>query len=107
MRGGDYVLYLDDDNILEENCLEIMVNGFSSEEVGYVICPIKYGNTIMNPRPGFKHREVDLLNYMVRRKLIENVWGQNRHIAADYYLIDNIRQLAEGNYLEDIIGHHR
>jgi glycosyltransferase involved in cell wall biosynthesis len=104
---GEYILYLDDDNILYKNSLSIMLSGFTSEEVGFVVCPIKYVDTVKDPGKEFKYREIDLLNYMVRRKLVERVWGQCVHAIADYILIDKIRKIAEGNYLTEIIGHHR
>ena len=104
---GEYVLYLDDDNIIDNNCLATMTSGFTSDDIGYVICPIRYGNIIKNPRPGFRYREIDLLNYMVRRKLVERVWGQRVHAISDYLMIDAIRKLSRGVYLEEFIGHHR
>lgn len=104
---GEYVLYLDDDNIIYENCLRTMFGGFTSDEIGYVICPIKYVDTIKNPKEGFVYREIDLLNYMVKRKLVERVWGQCVHASADYILIDKIRTISKGIYLEEYIGDHR
>lgn len=104
---GEYVLFLDDDNIIYPKCLEIMVQGFSRADIGYVICPIHYGSTIKDPKLGFQYREIDLLNYMVRRKLIEKTWGQPVHGIADYLLIKKISEISSGNYLNEIIGHHR
>lgn len=105
---GEFVLYLDDDNIIYEDCLKIMTQGFTSEEIGYVVCPIHYGNGIKAPKHPLRHREVDLLNYMVRRSLVVKVWGQPVHGSADFFLIDKISRLSKGNYLNDaIVGHHR
>jgi len=64
-------------------------------------------NTIKNPQKGFVYREIDLLNYMVRRRLVEKVWGQCVHAIADYILIDEIRAISKGNYIEEYIGDHR
>lgn len=104
---GEYILYLDDDNIIYENCLRTMISGFTSAEIGYVICPINYVDTIKYPKEGFKYREIDLLNYMVRRKLVEKVWGQCVHAIADYMLIDKVRSISKGNYMGEYIGDHR
>src|SRR5688572_3726442 len=41
---GEFVLYFDDDNIIYPHCLETMVRGFSSDDIGYVICPIRFGD---------------------------------------------------------------
>jgi glycosyltransferase involved in cell wall biosynthesis len=104
---GEFVLYLDDDNVIYPNCLETMVSGFDSEEVGFVISAIHYGDTIKAPQPGFAYREIDLLNYMVRRRLVERVGGQRVHASADYLLIRDIVAISNGKYLQQLIGHHR
>jgi cellulose synthase/poly-beta-1,6-N-acetylglucosamine synthase-like glycosyltransferase len=105
--SGEFVLYLDDDNIIYPNCLETMVAGFSGPDVGYVVCPIHYGTGVMRPTPLFKHEEIDLLNYMVRRPLVERVWGQSFRQSADYYLVRDVSRIAKGVFLETLIGHHR
>ena len=104
---GEFVLYLDDDNLIFQNCLKVMVNGFCSEEIGYVVCPILYRGNIMKPQFPFKWGQIDLLNYMIRRKLIETVWGQGLHFAADFFLISEVTKISKGNYLDECIGHHR
>jgi glycosyltransferase involved in cell wall biosynthesis len=104
---GEFVLYLDDDNVIYPDCLRVMVNGFTSDDVGYVVSPIRYGEGEMRPAPGFTHEEVDLLNYMVRRRLVERVWGQNVRYAADYFLIRAIARVSQGVFLDEVIGHHR
>jgi cellulose synthase/poly-beta-1,6-N-acetylglucosamine synthase-like glycosyltransferase len=105
---GELVLFLDDDNVLYPNCLETMVRAFSSPEIGYVVCPVRFGESgILAPRPSFGAAEIDLLNYMVRRPLVERVWGQGARHAADFVLIDRIRRLSQGRFVDVIIGHHR
>lgn len=105
---GEFVIYLDDDNVLEPSALASMVSGFHSDEIGYVVCPIRYGETgIKRPALPFKVREVDLLNYMVRRSLVERVWGQCVHGVADFYLIDAVSRMSKGNFLDVVVGHHR
>lgn len=104
---GEFIIYLDDDNIIYDNCLSSMVGQFTSDNIGYVIGPILYGNNIMSPKYPFRWGKIDLLNYMVRRKLVEKLWGQNVHMSADFYLIDRISKVSMGNYVDNIIGHHR
>jgi glycosyltransferase involved in cell wall biosynthesis len=104
---GEFVLYLDDDNIIYPHCLQTMVAGFDSEQIGFVVSPIHYGDTIKDPQPGFAYREIDLLNYMVRRRLVEKVGGQRVHAIADYLLIRDIAAISKGNFLKELIGHHR
>jgi glycosyltransferase involved in cell wall biosynthesis len=102
---GEYILYLDDDNIIYRECLSAMIAGFVDDSTGHVIAPIQYGDIIMSPTPPFRFGEIDLLNYMVRRPLVERVWGQNRHFGGDYYLIDRISRISSGNLIDQIIGH--
>ena len=55
--SGEYVLFLDDDNIIYRNYIEKMINGFVDEGIGYVICRIRYdGKGILDPRPPFRER---------------------------------------------------
>lgn len=104
---GELMIFLDDDNIIYPHCLQTMVQGFGSPSVGYVVCPIRYGDTVKRPGPGFRYREIDLLNYMVRRTLVETVWGQRVHANADYLLIRDIARVSDGVYMDEFIGHHR
>jgi glycosyltransferase involved in cell wall biosynthesis len=105
---GEFVLFVDDDNVIYPNCLETMVRGFSSPEIGYVVCPVRYGEDwILAPTPEFRVGEIDLLNYMARRRLVERVWGQGLRHWADFRVIDRIRRLSPGRFVDVIIGHHR
>src|SRR5688572_17516758 len=105
---GEFVLYFDDDNIIFPHCLETMARGFISDDIGYVICPIQYGDkrrgaqdvvVVKHPKPGFRHREIDQLNYMIRRPLVERAWGLRFHGAADFLLINRVAGLSRGTYL--------
>lgn len=98
---------MDDDNIIYNECLSHMVNSFTSKKIGYVIAPILYGDAILYPNFPFRFGNVDLLNYMVRRKLVEKIWGQNMHGCADLFLIQKISAISRGNNISKIIGHHR
>lgn len=106
---GEFILYLDDDNIIFENCLATMVYSFTSNDIGYVIAPIFYGKekNIMSPRYPFKFGEIDLLNYIVRRELVIKIGGQGMHGCADLFLIQKIANISKGNYIDAIIGYHR
>lgn len=105
--SGEFILYLDDDNIIYPACLETMVGGFVGDHVGYVVCPIRYGDSVKHPPRDFRYREIDLLNYMVRRRLVVACWGQSVHANADYLLIKHISRLSQGVFLDDLVGHHR
>lgn len=105
---GEFVLYLDDDNVVEPHCLATMTAGFESDRIGYVVCPVRYGESgIMAPKPDFKVQEIDTLNFMIRRDLVEKTWGWGPRYSADYRLIKKVSGMAPGTFLDVVIGHHR
>ncbi len=105
--SGEYVLYLDDDNVIFKDALKHMIEGFTSDDIDYVIAPIQYGERVMKPTFDFKHGDIDLLNYMLRRKTVIKIGGQNVHNSADFFLISEVRKISKGNIIDKIIGHHR
>jgi glycosyltransferase involved in cell wall biosynthesis len=105
--SGEYVLYLDDDNILYPDALKELVAGFQSQDIGYVLAPIRYGEEILDPPYPFEYEKMDALNYMVRRDLVHQIRGQNRHYCADLHLIRKISEVSKGNRINTVIGHHR
>ena len=46
---GEFVLYLDDDNVLYPDALAVMVKGFTAPDIGYVVCPIRYRARVLRP----------------------------------------------------------
>lgn len=104
---GEFILYLDDDNILFRDCLKKMITGFHNEEIGYVLAPILYGKNKLYPKYPFELGKIDLLNYMVRRRLIEKANGQDRYDCADLHLIQTIDKIAKGSSISDLVAHHR
>jgi len=105
---GEFTLFLDDDNVIFPHCLATMVEGFTSNAIGFVLSSIKYGDDrIMAPSLSFQFKEIDLLNFMIRRRLVERIWGMTRHHAGDFVMIDRVRRLSRGRVLIDLIGHHR
>lgn len=74
-----------------------MVSSFTTNDIGYVIAPIFYGKekNIMSPRYPFKFGEIDLLNYMVRRELVNKIGGQGMHGCADLFLIQEIAKFQK------------
>ncbi len=106
---GEFVMYLDDDNVIYPHCLATMVKGFEREGAGFVVGAIHYGaeRRVMTPTPAFKVQQIDTLSFMVRRELVEKVRGYGSNYSADYGFINKIARIARGNFLTDIIGHHR
>jgi glycosyltransferase involved in cell wall biosynthesis len=105
---GEFILYLDDDNVIYPHCLATMVGGFAPE-TGYVVCGIHYGpeRKVLQPEPGFRVQQIDTLNFMVRRELVERVGGYGANYSADFGLISRVASMARGNFLGGVVGHHR
>ncbi|WP_313772480.1 glycosyltransferase family A protein [Candidatus Regnicoccus frigidus] len=112
---GEFLLFLDDDNVIYPEALDQMVTGFDSENIDLVFCPINYDHVkhgvqsqILMPSPGFTVGEVDSLNAMIRRDLVVHCNGWSDSYFADFELF---RKAADSNgtrYLySNIIGHHR
>lgn len=105
---GEFLMFLDDDNVIDPHCLATMVGGFDDPDVGFVVCPVRYGtNGIMRPRPDFKVQEIDTLNVMVRRELMVRVGGFGPRYSADFRMFDKVRRISRGRFLDTVIGHHR
>ena len=112
---GEYLLFLDDDNILYPDALTTMLQGFRSAEVGLVLCPIDYDHAkhgvhgqVLMPDEGFKRGEIDSLNAMMRRSLAVQCGGWGDSYFADYDLLSQAARAASTCYLNvQPIGHHR
>jgi glycosyltransferase involved in cell wall biosynthesis len=112
---GEFLLFLDDDNILYPDALTTMLQGFSSAEVGLVLCPIDYDHAkhdvhgqVLMPAEGFQRGEIDSLNAMMRRSLAVQCRGWGDSYFADYDLLSQAAKAAPTCYLNgQPIGHHR
>ena len=107
--SGKYVFCVDDDNIIYSDYIEKMVNSFVSEDIGYVICQIKYdGIGILYPQLPFQLNKIDMLNYMVRTSLARRVKGWVPYdYQSDFKLISKISKISKGNFLPEVLGWHR
>lgn len=106
---GDFMIFLDDDNVILPHALATLIAGFDEPGIGFVIGPVAFDEqTVLLPRPDFGLGEVDTLNFMIRRHLFALVGGWRNTYQADYLIIDAIRRVARGRYLDGpIIGYHR
>ncbi|MBD3248792.1 glycosyltransferase [Candidatus Woesearchaeota archaeon] len=114
---GKFILFFDDDNLIYENYLKEMIMKFDADDIGYVICNIKYDNRIiLAPKLPFIKCKVDTLNYMIRKDLIDKVggWpgkkfqpGKENHDTSDFYLISSISKISKGNFLNKTLGEYR
>ncbi len=112
---GEYLVFLDDDNVLYPDALATMLTGFGSRDVGLVFCPIDYDHAkhgvhgqVLMPPEGFARGEVDSLNAMICRSLVVRCgcWGDS--YFADFDLLHKASTTAPTRYLHCApIGHHR
>lgn len=112
---GEYLVFLDDDNILYPDALSTMLAGFGNGDVDLVFCPIDYDHAkhgvhgqVLMPREGFIRGEVDSLNAMIRRSLAVQCRGWGDSYFADFDLLHQAATSAPSRYLHSTpIGHHR
>ena len=112
---GEYLVFLDDDNVLYPDALATMLSGFSSGKVDLVFCPIDYDHAkhgvlgqVLMPREGFVRGEVDSLNAMIRRSLVVKCRGWGDSYFADFDLLHQAANLSPVCFLSSSpIGHHR
>ena len=113
--SGEYLVFLDDDNVLYPEALATMLSGFSSGDVGLVLCPIDYDHSkhgvvgqVLIPHDGFSRGEVDSLNAMICRSLAVQCRGWGDSYFADFDLLHQASRLSTVCYLSSLpIGHHR
>ena len=113
---GEYLVFLDDDNVLYREALATMLSGFSSGDADLVFCPIDfdhprhglYGEVRM-PHEGFKLGDVDSLNAMIRRSLAVKCRGWGDSYFADFDFLHLAASFSSARYLSSSppIGHHR
>ncbi|QPN64312.1 glycosyltransferase family 2 protein [Synechococcus sp. CBW1004] len=112
---GEYLVFLDDDNVLYPEALAAMVDGFAGGDCDLVFCPIDYDHAkhgvhgqVLMPKVGFKRGEVDSLNAMIRRSLAVQCRGWGDSYFADFDLLHQAASVAPARYLHcSPIGHHR
>ena len=112
---GEYLVFLDDDNVLYPEALATMLSGFTSGDVGLVLCPIDYDHSkhgvvgqVLIPHDGFSRGEVDSLNAMICRSLAVKCRGWGDSYFADFDLLHQAASLSPARFLSSPpIGHHR
>lgn len=105
---GQYLMCLDDDNLIYDQYLERMFTAFDSEKIGYVVCQINYlGGKILSPKLPLESSSIDHLNFMIKTALVRKVGGWANHYEADFAMIKNISEISAGNFINDVLGTYR
>lgn len=108
MAHWEFLLYLDDDNILYPAAISQFRGGFTDTGIGYVICPIDYGEQVMMPTPELRLMEVDTLNFMIRRAALKQAGPWRWQEACDHDLIHRVSNISHGVFIkQNRIGNHR
>jgi hypothetical protein len=108
---GDYIMYIDDDNIIYENCLDTIKNNIR-HDTGMII--FKTFNCLVNGiipnNKEIRHGNIDSLSVAIKRKIAsENKW--KNIYEHDYLFIKDCEKIINEkelkiNYLENILGEH-
>ena len=112
---GEFLVFLDDDNVLYPQALSIMLQGFEHGNIDLVFCPIDYDHAkhgvhgqLLMPAEGFACGEVDSLNAMLRRSLALRCNGWGDSYFADFDLLSAAAAVGTTRYWDaPPIGHHR
>jgi len=110
--SGDYVIFLDDDNIIYPNYLEVINQKIDDSDM--LVYRIDYEDYEFNVLPienKIEHRRIDTLNFVVK-KIFTNKYKWRRLYEHDYLYFKNIEaDIIEGNgsikYIPDIIAKHK
>ena len=83
-----------------------MLSGFTSGDVGLVLCPIDYDHSkhgvvgqVLIPHDGFSRGEVDSLNAMICRSLAVKCRGWGDSYFADFDLLHQAASLSPARFL--------
>lgn len=113
---GDYVMYLDDDNILYDNYLNKMVEQIDSE-TGMVVCKIHFNdkewyNYVLPLENELRPCFIDSLNVLIKSDIAKNNKWDNFDIGHDHRHINNCEneineKRLKIKYIPDILASHR
>ena len=116
---GDYVVFVDDDNIIFPKYLEVMYNSLknSGEDVGFAVCDILHNGPLHQSigKPPMiltgipiKVRNIDTLQVMFKKKALINVggWLSDKDYLADGYTLENINKFYKFYKINEVLGVH-
>jgi len=113
---GDYIIYLDDDNILYDNYINKMIEQIDNN-TGMVICKIHFNdknwtNLILPRQNKIIPCEIDSLNILIISEIAKKVKWDNIDIGHDHRYITNCEKLIIENnlqikYINDVLANHQ
>ena len=115
LARGEWLLFLDDDNILYPHAVEsVCLILDKNPDINWILVPIDYDSdrhdihTVLAPSPPLILGKVDTLNLIVRRQHALRVGGWINSYTADFSFLSAVTQDSRGIVVNiKPIGHHR
>jgi len=108
---SDYTIWLDDDNIIEEDYLSYAHNEIYNQNYGMLIFKINHNISGIIPKNNkVEYEDIDTLNAMVKTEIAKKItWAS--FYTADFYFIKKVEEYCLKNdlkigFFEKIIGTH-
>lgn len=108
---GDYIIYLDDDNIIYPNFLEILNNNIN-DNIGMIVhktynCLV---NGVIPKNNKISHGDIDILSVCIRKDIASSIKWDNIY-EHDFIFIKSCESIInyiglEIKYIDDLIGEH-
>lgn len=107
---GDYVLWIDDDNIIYKNYLEMAKNNIQ-KNTGIVIHKIIHELGVLPKKKDIIFADIDTLNFIVKTEIAQKVKWKEDLYEADYYFIKECQEICIKEnlkvvYSDKLIGEH-
>jgi glycosyltransferase involved in cell wall biosynthesis len=112
----EYIMFLDDDNIIFPNCVEVFLKGFAQHQTDCIIAPIFHCGPLpmhLGPPPIILRgnppvvKNIDTLNICVKTEAMKKCgWCTDKGYCADGYTFEMLCQTNSYSFLQDIIGVH-
>ena len=113
---GDYVIFLDDDNILYDNYINKMISSVD-DKTGMVVCHIHFNdkdwtNLILPRKNQLIACEIDSLNILIKSSIVKSIEWDSIDIGHDHRYINSCEKLIKEqglqiNYIPDVLANHR
>lgn len=108
---GDYTIWLDDDNVIEEDYFSFSHDEICKTDYGMLIFKIKHNTVGVIPsKPSINISQIDTLNAMVKTDVAKKIkWGSS--YTSDFYFIKEVEEYCLKNnlkvgFFDKIIGTH-
>ncbi len=112
----EYLMFLDDDNIIFPNCVEVFLKGFEKNKTDCLIAPIFHCGPLpmhLGPPPIILRgnppvlKNIDTQNICVKTDVMKKCgWAVDKGYCADGYTFEKLCKMCSFSFLQDILGVH-